>query len=86
MLRFDSESELESHELGRSLLSMIRDDDIGHVNLPIRASALPHASPFHLVRERLASAGLAIRALHAQVHLGLSPPLGLNSAGHVLCD
>ena len=29
MLRFDSEAELETHELGRSLLHMLRDDDIG---------------------------------------------------------
>lgn len=29
MLQFDSEAELETHELGRSLLHMLRDDDIG---------------------------------------------------------
>ena len=73
MLRFDSESELESHELGRSLLAMLRDEDIGHNNLPLPASLPPMPSPFDLVRERLAAANLAIRTLRAQVHLLLPP-------------
>ena len=29
LVRFDSEAELESHELGRALLFMIRNDDSG---------------------------------------------------------
>ena len=75
ILRFDSESELESHDLGRSLLSMIWDENIGHDNLPLPAPLPPHPSPFDLVRERLAAAGLAIRALHEEVHLAVAPPV-----------
>ena len=67
MQRFDSESELESHELGRSLLFMIRDDDTGVHNLPQLASFEAPINPFDAVRERLAAADLAIRVLHTQV-------------------
>ena len=81
MLRFDSESELESHELGRSLLSMIRDEVDCHDHFPLRATLPPQSSPFDLVRERLAAAGLAIRNLHVQVQLVLAPPFDFNSAG-----
>ena len=71
MHRFDSETELESHELGRSLLYMIRNDD----------AALPHGfrheptlvpgNPFSVLRERLAAVDLAIHCLHPQVHCSL---------------
>ena len=71
MLRFDSESELECHELGRSLLFMVRDDDVGAESLPQRAPILPTANPFDVVRERLAAADMAIQALNLQVK---SPP------------
>ena len=74
MLRFDSESKLQTHELGRSLLCMIRDEDIGLHNLPLRAPLPAHPSPFDLVRERLAEVGLAITNLHAQVHMAIAPP------------
>ena len=67
--RFDSESELESHELGRSLLSMIRDEDIGHDILPHREHIVAAANPFDGIRERLAAAALAIHNLQPQVHL-----------------
>ena len=67
MLRFDSESDLESHELGRSLLSMIRDDDMGFGTLPTRAPIVALPSPFDAVRERLSAAAFAIQGLHAQV-------------------
>lgn len=69
MERFDSERELESHELGRSLLFMIRNDDIGY---PAMAqSALPQAreDPFALIWERLAAAEVAIQDLQPQVPL-----------------
>jgi hypothetical protein len=29
MRRFDDEAELQSHDLGRSMLEMVRDDDVG---------------------------------------------------------
>ena len=67
MRRFDSEADLESHELGRSLLCMLHDDDMGmHGFSPAVAIASP-ANPFDLVRERLAAAGMAIRGLQHQV-------------------
>jgi hypothetical protein len=68
MLRFDSESELQSHDLGRSLLSMVREEDAGLDILPLRATLPPQPSPFDLVRDRLAAAALAIRTLRTQVH------------------
>ena len=69
MLRFDSESYLESHELGRILLSMIRDDDDGFFTLPPHVPVVALPSPFDVVRERLSAAALAIQGLHAQVQL-----------------
>lgn len=68
MHRFDSETELESHELGRSLLFMIRNDDAGMNGLPMHVRSSPRANPFDAIRERLATVDLAIRDLHAQVH------------------
>ena len=63
MLRFDSEVELESHELGRSLLDMIRYDDVGFINVPQPVPFITSASPFDAVRDRLAAAGTTIRGL-----------------------
>ena len=68
MLRFESVSELESHELGRNLLYMVRDDDDGIVSVPLPVPCIGAASPFDVVRERLASAALAIRGLRPQVN------------------
>ena len=68
MVRFDSESELRSHELGRSLLCMVREDD---ENLDILPRPMPFVSrenPFDVVRERLLAAGTAITLLREQVH------------------
>ena len=67
MRRFDSESDLETHELGRSLLCMLHDDDMGMHNLPLPVPIPSPANPFDLVRERLAAAGTAIRGLQHQV-------------------
>lgn len=67
MVRFDSEVQLESHGLGRSLLSMMRDDADGLEILPRNAPLVATANPFDVVRERLAAAGHAIRDLHQQV-------------------
>ena len=84
MLRFDSESELQSHDLGRSLLSMVREEDVGLDNLPLRATLPPQPSPFDLVRERLAAAGSAIQTLRTQVHPVLAATVALDSAVHVV--
>ena len=69
MLRFDSEVELEAHELGRSLLFMVRDDDMGLNSLPQRIRPMSQTNPFDVVRERLSAVGSAIRDLHPQVHI-----------------
>jgi hypothetical protein len=67
MVRFDSERELQSHELGRSLLFMIRDDESGFETVPRSIGLIAPTNPFDALRERLAAADLAIRGLHAQV-------------------
>ena len=69
MLRFDSERELQSHELGRSLLFMIRDEDMGFETMARSNAVIAPTNPFDAVRERLAAADFAIRDLHAQVNL-----------------
>lgn len=67
MRRFDSESDLESHELGRSLLCMLHDDDMGMHSFPPAVAIASPANPFDLVRERLAATNMAIRGLQHQV-------------------
>lgn len=69
MLQFDSEEELESHELGRSLLDMVRDDDVGFVSVPQPVPLIATANLFDAFRDRLAAAGTAIRGLREQVIL-----------------
>ena len=68
MHRFDSELELESHDLGRYLLNMLQDDDIGFPSIGIQVPLVARPDPFEAVRERLAQAASAIQELHAQVH------------------
>ena len=67
MLRFDSELELETHELGRSLLSMVRSDDVGLYNLQPPVARVAQFDPFDALRGRLSAASSAIRGLHDQV-------------------
>lgn len=69
MVRFDSEVELESHELGRPLLFMVRDNADGLDILPRSVPLVATANPFNVVRERLSAAGHAIRGLRQQVQL-----------------
>ena len=69
MVRFDSEEELESHELGRSLLWMVRDDDAEFDSFPVHARTIQRANPFEDIRQRLAAVDVAIHGLHAQVHV-----------------
>ena len=71
MVRFDSELELESHELGRSLLFMLQDEATTLHILPQSSHVVPTSNPFNAIRERLAAAGIAIRSLHHQVHYTL---------------
>ena len=79
MERFNSELELETHHLGRSLLFMIQNDEIG---FPAMAQVdVPQAreDPFALIRERLAAAEFAIQDLQPQV------PCCKASRGHKIC-
>ena len=74
MLRFDSEADLESHELGRSLLLMIRDEDIGLQVPPPRVHFSTPVNPFDAIRSRLAAVDIAFEALQPQVHVVLDFP------------
>ena len=67
MCRFDCEAELESHELGRSLLTMVRDDSLCLERLPPEPPVVTPTNLFDVLRERLAAADLAIRDLQPQV-------------------
>jgi len=69
MLRFDSKVALQTHELGHSLLLMVRDDDVGLQNLPPRQFAVSFVNPFDAIRARLAEVDHAFASLHAQVQL-----------------
>lgn len=72
MLRFDSEEELKSHELGRSLLFMLRNEDVGPDIFPNRDRNIHRSDPFGDIRERLQAADLAIHGLQSQVHRALN--------------
>lgn len=63
MLRFDDEQELQSHELGRSLLFMIRDDEAGLESLYRRSHPPAPQNPFDAVRAGLAAVDLAFVGL-----------------------
>ena len=87
MRRFDSEAELQSHDLGRALLHMVRDDAEG---LPVSRSGVQHeephvevADPFHAVREQLAAVGSAFRNLHPQVLIAVVCCGKIRSAGNI---
>lgn len=69
MLRFDDERELETHELGRSLLCMLRDEQMGFRYEPQPDVVPARENPFDLIRDRLAAAEVAIRDLQPQVSL-----------------
>ena len=71
MQRFDSEAELQTHELGRSLLLMLRDDEIGLEIPPASTSCAAVANPFDAIRTRLAAVDTAFQNLQAQVLLVL---------------
>ena len=69
MRRFDSQHQLESHELGRSLLAMLEDEDGRFETPPHHVPIAARPNPFEAVRERLAAAALAIRDLQVQACL-----------------
>ena len=67
MQNFDCEADLESHELGRSLLFMIHNDDAGLPGFHLHEPIVVPDNPFAVIRERLAAVDLAIHDLHVQV-------------------
>lgn len=69
MVRFDLEAELETHELGRSLLLLLRDDDAGMDIYTQRMHFDAPPNPFNSIRSRLAEIDTAFRALKPQVRL-----------------
>ena len=69
MRRFDSEVEWASHELGQSLLIMVRDEDDVVGEFQQHTQSPPRANPFDALTHRLAAVDLAFRDLHAQVLL-----------------
>lgn len=71
MLRFDSEADLATHDLGRSLLLMLHDDDAGMRIVPPRVQMSALVSPFAVIRTRLAAMGEAFQTLQPQVHQAL---------------
>jgi hypothetical protein len=79
MHRYDSEIELETHKLGRSLLLMLRNDDVRFDCLARRVDIKAHANPIDVVRERLAATAMAIEDLHMQVRPSRSLILGPHS-------
>jgi hypothetical protein len=70
MLRFDSEAALESHELGRSMLQMLRDDDVGVPVLPPRAQLSTPIDPFYDIKSSIAAVNTTFQAFQPQVHVG----------------
>ena len=90
MERFESVAELESHDLGRALLCMVRDEDDGFRSYSERRHppAVPQATvdAFHEVRQRLAAVDIAFQGLQPQVHIVvghvglLAPPRQRQSA------
>ena len=71
MLRFDGERALETDELGRAMLQMLRDDEIGFHIYPIPAQLPAAVNPFDEFRVSLAAVDTAIQALQPQVHSAL---------------
>ena len=73
MLRYESESELETHELGRTLMCMLRSERVDHECLPRREAPLTRPSPFDVVRERLEAASVAFQDLRVLEQPVLAP-------------
>ena len=71
MLQFDDEVALETHDLGRSMLQMLGDDDNGFHILPIPMQFPAPVNPFDEFRVNLAAVDTAIQALQPQVHMAV---------------
>ena len=84
MLRFDDEAELQSHELGRSLLHMVRDEDDGLGSLSRRIHIDAPQNPFDVVRARIAAVDLAFRGLRPQLQVVPGFNVACKRAGNLL--
>jgi hypothetical protein len=90
MERFDSVFELETHDLGQSLLRMVRDEDDGLLAYSERRHAEPspnrRTDPFGAVRARLAAVDLAFQGLqaHVLIVLGFSKKCAVGSKNNLI--
>lgn len=71
MLRFDSEADLGTHDLGRLLLLMLCSDGHGQELRPQRMHFDRPQNPFEAIRTRLAAIDVAFQGLQAQVLLAV---------------
>ena len=71
MLRFDSEADLATHNLGRSMLLMLHDDDVGMQIVHPQVQMSAPVGAFEAIRTRLAVIGSELQSLQPQVHLAL---------------
>ena len=86
MLRYDCEADLASHDLGRSMLAMVRDDDDGGPRiLPPRVHITAPVSPFDAIRSTLAAMDAALQTMRPQVHLALDATSSLCSPADHPC-
>lgn len=68
MVRYDCEADLASHDLGRSMLAMLRDDDDGGpLILPARVHMAAPVSPFDAIRATLAAMDVALQTMRPHV-------------------
>ena len=72
MVRYDCEADLASHDLGRSMLAMLRDDDDdGPRPMPAPMHMSAPISPFDAIRGTLAAMDVALQTMRPQVLLAL---------------
>lgn len=72
MVRFDCEADLASHDLGCSMLAMLRDDAEGRPEIMRpRVLMIAAVSPFEAIRTTLAAMDVALQTMRPHVHLDL---------------
>ena len=83
MLRFNSEAELSTHDLGRSMLLMIHDDKVGMQILSPRVQMSTVDNPFDAIKTRFAAIGSAFQTLQPHVHVVLELHFSCSISGHL---
>ena len=86
MVRFDSEAELGSHELGRSMLQMLHGDEGGLHIMPPPLPAPTAVSPFAATRATLAAMDVALQTMRPQVHIDLDVTCLCSLPGRSCCQ